>query len=245
MATPTLTLTTLRAQARFLALGDSASTSFSDDDTLVAANDAYQDLVVLAFRSAGDWQFRGNNKATTSITASTRSYALPTDVLRVSRVEIKYPSGDEYRKATQIDSAQLDTALDEYTTDEPQFDLVEGYLEIFVHDKTASISAVTSGILVYHDDDITALSGASDAPEIPQPFARLMAAKMAHYYCLGHEMFNKAAALSNEILKLEAEFIKFIANRSEAKKLSLRPRREDYGQLDLAEGGEGERSINP
>lgn len=245
MASPTLTVTTLQAQARFLALGDSSSTSFSDADTIVAMNDAYQELVVLAFRACGDWQFRGNNKATTNITASTRSYTLPSEYLRINKVEIKYPGGGEYLRARQVDSGNLTVGADEYITDTPEFDLVEGNLEIFVNDKTASIGAVTSGILVYYDDNITALSGASDSPDIPKPFAKLLALKMALYYCLGAEMYNKGKALEAQIAKGEAEFVKFIANRSEAKRLSMSPRKEDYGQADLATDGMGDISINP
>ena len=83
MAVTSLTLTTLRSQARFLAIGDSSSTSFSDAETIIAANDAYQQLIITAFEEAGDWQIRGDNSETTSITAGTRAYSLPTNYLRI------------------------------------------------------------------------------------------------------------------------------------------------------------------
>jgi len=244
MPVPTMTLTTLRASARFFALGDSSSTSFSDADSLVAANDAYQQAMVVAFEESGEWQFRGDNSYSQDISASTRAYTLPTAFLRILRVDIKYPGGSGYVRATPIDRQSIDhDGLDEFTTSSPMFDLLQGKLEIFVSDKTASIGAVTDGIIIYYDDEITALSGATDAPEIPKPFARYMGLLMALDYCIAHQLDSQVVSLQKQVDREEIRFRKFIANRSEAKRPSLSPRREDYGEMDMMTDGTA--SINP
>jgi len=244
MGVPTMTLATLRSQARFFALGDSSSTSFSDADTLVAANDAYQQAMVVAFEESGEWQFRGDNSATQSITAATRAYTLPTSFLRILRVDIKYPGGSDYVRAVPIDRQSIDhNGLAEFTSSTPVFDLQQGKLEIFVSDKTASISAVTDGIIIYYDDEITALAATGDIPEIPKPFARYMGLLMALDYCIAHQLDSQVVSLQKQVDREEARFRKFISNRSEAKRSSLNPRREDYGEM----GGmiNGTTSINP
>ena len=70
-----------------------------------------------------------------------------------------------------------------------------------------------------------------------------MALLMAHYYCIANEMNSKATFLTGEITKQDILFRKFIANRNEAKRLGLRPRREDFGQADMM--NDGSPSINP
>ena len=238
-----MTLTNLRSLTRYFAIGDSTSTDFSDVDTLRHLNSAYQRLVILALSASGDWQPMGNNKQTTSITAATRSYSLPSSLLKINRVDIKYPSGGEYKKATQIDYSKIDSAgLDEYTTptNHPQFDLKQDKIEIFVSNKTASISAVTSGILIYYEVDITELADAGNEPAeavVPEPFSRLMALMAASDYCGVNGIQGRLVWLTNEIQKEEARFVEFMANRSTAKKLRISFRKENYGHTDLDGSG--------
>lgn len=235
-----MTLTNLRALVRYFSLGDSASTDYSDADTLRQLNSAYQQLIILAFSASGDWQFRGNNKQTTSITAGTRQYALPTTFLRINRVEIKYPSSaTDYYPAKPIDYKLIDAnGLDDYTTSSPQFDIVEDKLEIFVSNKTANITAVTSGILIYYDDEITELATADNEPDIPEPFSRLMALMAAKDYCGVNNMSERLSWIEKEIAKEEIKFVEFLSNRNEAKRLSIRFKEEDYTC------GEEESSVN-
>lgn len=227
------TLTNLIANARYFALGDSTSTDFSDTDVKRQLNLAYNQLITLAFSASGDWQFRGNNKQSTSITSAKRQYDLPTTFLRINRVEIKYPSTADYFKATPIDYKTIDVkGLDDYTTSYPQFDIVEDKLEIFVSQKTADITAVTNGILIYYDDTITELSEGTDVPAIPEPFSRLMALMAAKDHCGINNMDDRLKFLKEEIAREEIKFVEFIANRNETKRLRIVPEEEDYGTED-------------
>lgn len=239
-----MTLANLRSLARFFVFGDSTNTAFSDADTLVAANAWYRKLIVWALQAAGAWQYRGGNSATINITAATRQYDLGdncTSYLRITKVEIKYPSSaSKYRPAAQIDPAQIDNkSLDEYTTGNPQFDLTGDKIEIFVSQKTANITAVTAGIKIYFENDITALSASDSAPEIPEPFVRLIALGMAYDYCLAEDLRGKMSKLEQDIEKEKVDFLVFVANRDESKRHAIRFRQENYGQQDLASGMDG------
>ncbi len=228
-----MTLTNLISQTRYFATGDSSSSDYSDTDVKRQINSAYNQLIVLAFSESGEWQFRGNNKQATSITAATRSYTLPTSYLRISRVEIKYSSG-EYRRAEAIDYKTIErTGLDNYITSIPQYDLKGGYLEIFVSVKTADISAVTDGILIYYENEITELSDGDSKPDIPEPFSRLMALMAAYDYCIVEDINNRGTKLKQEIIIEEQKFREFIANRNEGKRLRIKFKEEDYGQTGL------------
>ena len=229
-----MTLTNLISQTRYFATGDSSSSDYSDTDVKRQLNSVYNQLIVLAFSESGEWQFRGNNKQATSITAATRSYALPTSYLRINRVEIKHPSTGEYKRAEAIDYKTIEKAgLDNYTTSVPQYDLKGGYLEIFLPVKTASISAVTDGILIYYENEITELSAADSEPDIPEPFSRLMALMAAYDYCLVEDINNRGTKLKQEIIIEEQKFREFIANRNEGKRLRINFKSEDYGQTGL------------
>src|SRR3990167_2142009 len=198
-------------------------------------NTRYREALAWCFEAAGDWQYRGDNVASISITAATRAYALSTNLtnfLRIIRVDVKYPSSaSDYVKANQIDMAKIGSVgLDNYTPSIPEFDLVGDYLNIYVADKTANIGAVTSGLKVYFDDDITSLSGDTDVANIPTIFLDLLAIGACIDYCIRESLTGKLTILKNQQIEKKTDLIKFIANRSEAKRLGLKFRKEDCGQ---------------
>jgi hypothetical protein len=232
-------LTSLQAQSRYFATGDSTSTDFATADVNRQLNSNYNQLTILAFSASKEWQYRGNNSQAISITAGTRNYALPDTFLRINRVEIKYPSSSDYIKAEATDSKIIETGLDKYTSGTPQFDLKGNKLDIFVSDETASIKAVTSGIIVYYDNEITELSGGTDEPDLPEPFSRLLCLMTARDYCGVNNMNNRLSWINSEIAKEEARFVEFLSTRNEAKRLRITAKQEDWGQGEV-----GNRSVN-
>lgn len=203
-------------------------------------NTRYREALGWCFESAGDWQYRGDNSASISITAATRAYILSTNLtnfLRILRVDVKYPSSaSDYVEATQIDMQKVgNVGLDNYTPSTPEFDLVGDYLNIYVSHKTANIEAVTSGIKVYFDDDITDLSNNTDVANIPTLFLDLLAIGASIDYCVRESLTAKLAVLKNQQIEKKADLMKFIASRSEAKRTGFRSRSEDFGQSDSGE----------
>lgn len=234
-------LTNLIAQARYFALGDSTSSDYADTDIKRQLNSAYNQLIVLMFSASKEWQSRGNNSQTTDITVGNRQYSLPSTFLRISRVEIKYPSSDDLVRAVAIDYKNINYhGLDKYVTGKPEFDLKGDKIDIFVSAETADIEAVSGGLVIWYENELTELSGASDEPDIPEPYSRLLAQMAAKDYCGVNSMGERYNWLGKEIEKGESSLVEFIANRNEAKKTSIQFRKENY----QAGGEYGEQSWN-
>src|SRR3990167_10918102 len=101
-------LTSLKSLTRFLATGDSTSTTFGDTEILISLNGRYQDAFLLATANDGDFEFNGDGSQSISITSGTRAYSLATDLFKINRVEIKYPSSAEnYQEARQINPTRI------------------------------------------------------------------------------------------------------------------------------------------
>lgn len=230
-------LTNLRSLARYFALGDSTSTDFSDDDTLLMANARYQESFIVAANEITDWQISGTGKQTESIVAATRQYTLATDLYIPNRVEIKYPSSGSYLPAKPIDYKLVEKdGLDNYTASSPEFDLKGTKIDIFVSDKTSSIKAVASGILIYYQTSLTELTIAGSEIIFPDAFARYIALGMAIDYCGVNSMNSRLNWLTGEHQKAEAKFIDYLNNRNDTKRLNLSFKTEDYGSQNLANG---------
>ena len=224
-------LTNLRSLTRFYATGNSTDTSFSDADTLIALNGRYQDAFLLATQNDGDFEFNGDGSQNINITAGVRAFTLATDLYKVSRVEIKYPStATVYQEAHQVNGGQIQFyGKDNYCPSPPEFDLLGTKIEIFVGDKTANISAVTAGIKVYYQKELTELSDGADPIIFPDCFARYICIGAAMDYCGVNGLNNRLSWLGTEYQKQEAKLTEYVATRNKAKRLNINFRREDYG----------------
>lgn len=225
------TLTNLRSLTRYYATGDSTNTVYSDTDTLLNLNARYQEAFLLATGEDGEWEFNGDGSQSISITAGTRAYALATDLFKVSRVEIKYPSSaTDYQRANPIDGNQVQYyGKDNYVPSVPEVDLIAGKVEIFVSQKTANIEAVSSGIKVYYQKQLTELVNGSDETIFPDVFARYICIGAAMDYCMINGLAKRLSDLEKEHLKMEMKLTDYVANRNKAKRLAMRHRKENYG----------------
>lgn len=225
------TLTNLRSLTRYYATGDSTNTVYSDTDTLLNLNARYQEAFLLATGEDGEWEFNGDGSQSISITAGTRAYALATDLFKVSRVEIKYPSSaTDYQRANPIDGNQIQYyGKDNYVPSVPEVDLIAGKVEIFVSQKTANIEAVSSGIKVYYQKQLTELVNGSDETIFPDVFARYICLGAAIDYCGINGLNARLNWLNSELIKQADLLREYVANRNRAKRLSIRVRKENYG----------------
>jgi hypothetical protein len=231
------TLTSLRALTRYYATGDSSSTNFSDADTLIALNGRYQEAFLLATTNDGDFEFNGDGSQSISITSGTRQYALATDLFKPSRVEIKYPStASDYQEAHQISGNFSNVGKDSYTSGTPEFDLMGTKIEIFVSAKTADIEAVTNGIKIYYQKELTELVDAANTIIFPDVFARYIAIGAAQDFCGVNGLNSRLSWLNIEHDKQEVKLTEYIANRNKAKRQSLNFKKEDYGTGESSYG---------
>jgi hypothetical protein len=222
------TLTNLRSLTRYYALGDSTATNYSDADTLINLNGRYQDAFLLATQHDGDFQFNGDGSQSISITSGVRAYTLATDLFKADRVEIKYPStATTYQQAIQIDENQIRYyGRDNYIPSPPEFGLQGTKIEIFVSAKTADITAVTDGIKVYYQKELTELVNGSDAVIFPDVFARYIAIGAAMDYCGVNGLNARLSWLETEYQKQETKLLIYVANRNQAKRLTMSFRQE-------------------
>src|SRR3990167_1948242 len=216
-------LTNLKSLTRFYATGDSTSTSFGDTDILIALNGRYQDAFLLATQNDGDFEFNGDGSQNISITSGTRAYSLATDLFKVSRVEIKYPSSaTDYQEAHQLNGGQIQFAgKDNYVSGLPSFDLLGEKIEIFVSAKTADIAAVTNGIKVYYQKELTELAVGADEIIFPDVFARYIAILTAKDFCGVNGLNSRLSWLESESVKAEGKLVEYVSTRKRAKRLSI------------------------
>jgi hypothetical protein len=217
-------LTNLRSDARYLVFGNSSNTAYADTDLDRNLNRWYQSAIGWALSVNGIWQVQGTF-ATASIVAGQSKYEMPSDILKLDRVEIKSPSSNDYIVAKQIDHALVGTNLDDYHPDSPEFDLLGNYMYIYLPD--ASITAVTAGIKIIYQCDITELSGATDEPLLPEVVQRVVSTGAAYDYCRANDMFAKADRLNNEIAKIKVELEEIYANRSTVEGMRMEPCEDD------------------
>jgi len=228
------TLTNLRSLTRYYALGSSVSTDYSDADTLLNLDTRYQEAFLVAADNDGDYEFNGDGSQSISITSGVRAYTLATDLFKIDRVEIKYPSSaNDYLQATQINGNKIQQlGKDNYITGRPEFDLMADSIEIFVGDKTSNISAITSGIKVYYQKELTELEDADDEIILPDVFARYIAIGAAIDYCGVFGLVSRLGWLNNEHQVMEQRLKDYISKRNKAKPMRISFKKESYGDTN-------------
>ena len=231
-----MNLTNIRSNSRFFALGNNADSSFSDADILACSNLNYHELVSMGIRADGSWTLLDKDKAQTSITAATRQYALPTMPLAIKRVEIKYPStSDDYLAATPIAENSIPpSGLDDYVSLKPEYRLNGTKIEIFLPVKTEDIVAVTNGINIYWEDEVTELAAVGDVTIFPEFVNKLLCLMNARDYCGVNGLNTRLGWLEKQIGDEEtgatSNFLKYLETRSEDKRARIEFRKENYGQ---------------
>jgi hypothetical protein len=214
------TLQDLRSDARYLALGDSTNTQYANTDLDRNINRWHEIGISLAMDANGDWEINGEI-AVTSLVIGQREYILPADILRLNEVYIKSSVNSDYIKAKQRDLKGVQNYNEDYHPAVPEYDLLDNSLFIYIPD--SSITAVPAGLKIVYQKDLVELLETSDAPNLPEPFKRLLSVGAAMDFCESNEMWTKAKKLSNRIYGdptvknddgIKGELKKHFSNRS-------------------------------
>jgi len=216
-------LVNLRSDARYLVFGDSTNTVYGDTDLDRNINRWYNTVIAWILTANGDWQVNGEI-ATTNLVSGQREYLLPTDILKLNEVYIKPVSTGNYLKSKQKDLANIATDNDTYVPSYPQFDLLDN--SIFIYTQDGVINTVTAGLKVIYQKDLTELTGTS-APNLAEPFKRLLSIGAAFDYCIANEMYSKAKGLKVIMDETKTELLGFYADRSTARDIKLEPKEEN------------------
>lgn len=219
-----MTLTNLQADARWYVFGDSSEETYADADLNRNLNSRYQDAIAIAMSVNGDWQVLGN-KAYTDLIAGQNIYSLPTDILKLNNVYVKYGATTEYTKAVKVDPTNInniDPDEEPYQPYPPRYDLQSDYIYIYTPEDT--ITGVSNGLRIHYQTELTELSSGSDEPVIPKPLRRYLSLGAAYDYCLANEM-GKGEILKRDLLEAEQKMRKWFVDRLPGK-ITLTTRRE-------------------
>lgn len=215
-----MTLANLRSDIRFLLFGNSSNTQYGDTDIDRNINGWYRRGVAWILENNGDWQVNGET-ALADLVADQREYTLPTDLLKINEVYIKSTTSGELLKAKQIDPANVSVDMDEYYPAQHEFDLLDNSL--FVYPMENSVVAVTDGLKIFYQTEITELSGDSDAPNIAAPFERLITYGSAYDYAMAQGMTTKSQQLKRDLAEVREDMMQYYANRSTVDRTIIDP----------------------
>lgn len=215
------------------------STSFPLADKLRKINLWYYKVVTAILEAMSNWEWDDTNKTdypigTTNLVASQRDYTLPTDFLKISRVEVK-DSGGNYQKVEEFDETQI------YGIGLSEFNETDGlpvyYREIgnsieLYPSPSASSTTLTAGLKLYFVRSQTefTISDAAVSPGFSTLFHKILALGPSYDYAavkLTAEpriAANLLADLNGELASLK----KYYATRNREKRTRMSRKRTNY-----------------
>ena len=199
-------------------------------------NQAYYDAVVEAWRASGDWDFDDTNQsnfpiATTTMVESQEDYTVPSNALKITRLEVKDASGNWY-VVKPFDETQLeDRALSEFmeTDGLPKFyRLIRGSIILYPAPTSTSVT-LTDGLRLYflREVDEFASTDTTQEPGLPEPFHAILAWGAAYKVAFAKSLGNQDK-LKIEHAELVERMKMFFADRHKNFKPKIRPRVEAY-----------------
>ena len=240
------TVTNILKVARYRLYESTTSTKLSDTDGIFWANIVILNLIVKIMNACGDWQVKGDY-GTADIKAGSNEISWPSDLIKLDRVEFKYPSNaNVYLPATQIDHKTINRqGMDNYVPPTFQYDLFGDVMLIYVTDKKSDIQGVSEGVKAWFQVLHAELTAVSSTVNITYPQTiELMGKMIAEEVAKAKGRKSMASEINAEVKELiEGDLKEYYANKSEGKRLQLRPRREDYGQKSLRNRSVGREAV--
>jgi len=225
----------IQSDSRFLVFGNSTNTNYKDADLNRNINRWYETGLAWILQSDGEWQVNGDI-AVCDLVAGQREYTLPTDTLVIDKVYIQSnTTGADYLVAIQKDLSGIKRYNEEYHPQIPEYDLLDNSIFIYIPDDT--ITAVPSGLKIVYQKDFVALANSTDAPNIAEPFKRLLSVGAAMDYCKPNEKWNKLATFKKDIYGdptvknddgIKGDLIAYYASKSVVKPVVIQAEIENF-----------------
>lgn len=187
--------------------------------------------------ASGIWEF-GGEKSTTNLVQDQSEYVLPTGMVFINRVAIKYPGSLYFVFAERIDDQQTKEAFENGTIARgsegaPVFREFDN--SIFIYPKPTA--AVTAGLAIETVNDITDLANTGDIPNLNPLVHQILSVGTAMDFCDGEEMYGKANRLNSRIFGRNGgdgkDGLKYLveelaANRDHSARSQILPRARSY-----------------
>lgn len=228
-----MNLTALRASALRKVSMQLTSSDYPNADVDANLNEWYRQCVGWVISASGIWEYQGE-KSTTNLVLNQSEYVLPTAMIYLNRVSIKYPNSSSYVLARRIDDKSTDSAFEnnaiaQGTEASPVYRVFDN--SIFIYPIPSA--AVTSGLAIEMVEDITDLTSSGDIPNIPIPAQKILACGAARDYAESEEMWNKVSSLERQIFGRPGgdgkDGLKYLleelsANHDKSERPQIRPR---------------------
>ena len=230
-----MTLTELQASARRKISFNLTSAGYSDANLNASLNEWYRTVFGWALLASGIWELSGD-VYTTNLVADQAAYALPSNLIYISRVEIFYAGASGYVKSTRLDDKETDNSLqNDVLVGQSEARPVHRFLGNNVILRPIPDENKTSGLAIILAEDVTSLSTGSDVPDLNPLIHRAVALGGALDYAVTQEMYRKSRELRGELmgfpggstentLKRQIEQLAEIRDRSVKANLRARPR---------------------
>lgn len=232
-----MTLTDLRADALRNVSLQITTSDFPTADIDACLNKWYRMTVGWIIGSVGIWEYQGE-KSTTNLVNGQSEYVLPTTMISLNRVSIKYPNATNYVVARRLDDKETSSAFENGAISQGS-EASPVYREfdnsIFIYPVPSG--NVTSGIAIETVNDITELASGGDLPNINPLVHQILSLGAAMDYCDSEEMYNKASRIERRIFGRPGgdgrDGLKYLveelaANRDTSERKQIRPRRRSY-----------------
>lgn len=210
-------------------LSSSETTAYPFADFVRNINNSSKKVNSWIWRNTGEWEFDDSNYdnlpiATRDLVDDRSDYALPLDVEKVDRCEIKLISG-ELRKLTLFDKGQTDYSLSEFagTKGEPLFyDLIGNSLMLY---PAPDLTKVTEdeGLQLYFSRNIDEFSESDTTkePGFSSNFHEILSLDAAIVWCNIHDQ-SKLNTLSNEREIMKNDLEEFYGKRNREARTSIK-----------------------
>lgn len=211
------------------------STQFPLADKLRLINAYYYDTVSDILEADGNWEFDDTNKTdfpigTTTLVNGQLDYSLPTDIVKLIRVEVLDNAGI-YQRVEEFDETQIETGLSQFesTNGLPKYYRTIGNsIELYPKPATGSVT-MTAGLKVYYQRTMTEFTNAdaSTSPGFDPRYHRILSIGPAYDFAYTNGL-DFAPRLEKKLEALRASLKSAYANRNKEVKVALTGKIRNY-----------------
>lgn len=205
-------------------LGQTDTNKFSNANRLISINAWYNKIHTMILSSQDEWDFDDSNKTdfpilTANVVASQQDYALPTNAIRIKRLEITYDNSTWY-KAEPFDISERGLATDTtsisgaFTTSEPKYDLIGRSLLLY----PIPTSAITNGLKIWIDRTVSEFSSSdlttgTVSPGFDSQWHDILVLGCVYDYFMAIGKLSEADRFKREIQELELKLKSYYGSK--------------------------------
>lgn len=204
-------------------------------DRLIAINNGYDKFHSVILGSQDEWDFDDSNYTTlpianTELTANTGTYALPSTIYKLNKVEINYGSG--FVKAIPLDLNETNLSETEVlslaTVEQPRYRVFGGTIKLY----PTPTATVSGGLQLYYDREVDSFTSSQVTTGTKKPgFDRIFHDYIALSASIDGAIkftLSNLVSLQNQLIDLEKRAEKFFGSKVVDRNYQFKGNIEDY-----------------